>query len=320
MIPLDPVLIVYGQTTTIETPTRAVGSVYLDNRTQYYLKAKFDGTPISDWIPPDSARFFDLSNVTGFNSNIFLTPQIIGQTSTTINPATQQAVCTLYQPGEAVPPLVPLYPGVAALTVANQIINDGNVLGSSLVESTPSGNVQSFVVIKNDGTVQIWCISNGVVTEMLNIVPGGPSVPATVHFPNGIIVDAGAANITGNSQVTGQLQVSNGLGVTGGGFQATGNSQITGQFIVTDVSNFQKLLTASLGVAFTTGQITRVSHFSGTGPVTGAAHGLGTTPDVVIVQPNSSAVQSWAVNSGNASTINVVIGAGIAWAAVAIKF
>lgn len=94
----------------------------------------------------------------------------------------------------------------------------------------------------------------------------------------------------------------------------TTNGTITGTLGVTG------LLTASAGVALTTGKVTRQSLFTGTGPTSSQAHGLGTTPDIVIVMPNSSSVQSWAVNSIGATTCNIVVPAAIAWTAIALKF
>jgi hypothetical protein len=76
--------------------------------------------------------------------------------------------------------------------------------------------------------------------------------------------------------------------------------------------------------AFTVGKITRVSFFTGGGTQNNVAHGLGVTPDIVIVQyagnfGSPPANPAYYYNA-NTSTVNIVGQNGYSWLAVALKF
>ena len=79
-----------------------------------------------------------------------------------------------------------------------------------------------------------------------------------------------------------------------------------------------------LKLALTTGTVTRISRFSGTGSVTAASHGLGSTPDIILLQyagnfgspPDHPA---YYYNEGT-TTVHVVADTGYFWYGLAIKF
>ena len=79
-----------------------------------------------------------------------------------------------------------------------------------------------------------------------------------------------------------------------------------------------------LKLALTTGTITRISRFSGTGSVTAAAHGLGGTPDIILFNyagnfgsPPDHPIYYY--NEG-ATTVHVVADSTYFWYGLAIKF
>jgi hypothetical protein len=79
-----------------------------------------------------------------------------------------------------------------------------------------------------------------------------------------------------------------------------------------------------LTLGFTTGTITRMSRFSGTGSVTAAAHGLGGTPDIILFNyagnfgsPPDHPIYYY--NEGS-STVHVVADSTYFWYGLAIKF
>lgn len=73
----------------------------------------------------------------------------------------------------------------------------------------------------------------------------------------------------------------------------------------------------------TTGSITRISHFSGTGSGS-VSHGLGATPDIIVCTYagnfGTAPTQAIAWYSAGSSSVNVAAQSGYFWTGLAIKF
>jgi hypothetical protein len=65
-------------------------------------------------------------------------------------------------------------------TSSNTLINDGASLGTQILESTPQGYASSFLLMKNDGTLLVAAVSNGTVTDLIQVTPGGASTAAAL--------------------------------------------------------------------------------------------------------------------------------------------
>lgn len=84
--------------------------------------------------------------------------------------------------------------GSVSVTQPTQVLNDGFPLSTIVVEATPlgalSGGAQSYILIKNDGTMQVWCNSAGTLTKMVSVAPGNNSTAATATIDHASKADA----------------------------------------------------------------------------------------------------------------------------------
>ncbi len=92
-------------------------------------------------------------------------------------------------------------------------------------------------------------------------------------------------------------------------------------------NDIDNCLTGNLGLAkvlLTTGSIARIAKFSGTGSVTGATHGLGGTPDFVIIMYagsfGSPPTQVPSYVNTTSTTVDIAAQSAYSWLALAIKF
>lgn len=90
---------------------------------------------------------------------------------------------------------------------ASSVVNDGSPTGTNVLEATPTGSVDSFALIRNDGTVDFKAVSSNVETDMLHITPGDATHAAKIvlqllqtlgalSLDNGKLTTDGAGNLT----------------------------------------------------------------------------------------------------------------------------
>ena len=79
----------------------------------------------------------------------------------------------------ALPRLVNVGNQTGSGTVAT-LVNDGNAANTQIIEATAAGSSNSNVAITNDGSVVVRVQSNGVLTTVLTITPGGATTPASI--------------------------------------------------------------------------------------------------------------------------------------------
>ena len=168
-----------GQTYTVPLGASAtVGAVVIANESPYSVMASAGGG--GQWIVAQTADLV-ACDIQGFNGNLTLTTD--NYLSNAASAPSFLLYLTVYAPGEAIrgtypAPLVRLANG--SIGVATQLVNDGNTVGTNIIESTPAGAVNSYVLVRNDGTFDIMAISNNVLTDILHITPGGSATPASL--------------------------------------------------------------------------------------------------------------------------------------------
>lgn len=110
--------------------------------------------------------------------------------------------------------------GNIVTSTATNLVNDGNVAGTTIIESTQLGSTGSNVLIKNNGQVTISQFAGGTLTQLLAIIPGVTAGPLNANV---IIGDAShATNINGTLQVFGLLWAYDGIATQTSGGNLTG--------------------------------------------------------------------------------------------------
>src|SRR6266702_2686457 len=65
---------------------------------------------------------------------------------------------------------------------AGNIQNDGSINGTSIIEVTPSGAASSTIVMNSDGTLTIKGDVAGVLTTLLQLIPGAAAAASSVRL------------------------------------------------------------------------------------------------------------------------------------------
>ncbi len=87
----------------------------------------------------------------------------------------------------------------AVSSSTSNLINDGNIAGTQIIESTPTGAASSVISILNDGTIAIYGDVGGVLTPLVQTNPGAASFASSV-----LLGDANRrVEILGNLKVDG---------------------------------------------------------------------------------------------------------------------
>lgn len=201
----------------------------------------------------------------------------------------------------------------------DSVVNDGNPANTTVVEATQSGSSGSNVVITNSGTVTIAEFISSIYTKLLQIIPGdiapvrlGASGRNTQVLGDFTIFGDGYTgrlfiydHVTfpdTDGYITGEFGLKLGINSTLGNIldaQASGNTYLKAQNNIiaqtpngTDIASFNSsginLLAGKLNLL--TGAISRVSKFTAavTTTPTAFAHGLGDTPDIILLQPTGA--------------------------------
>lgn len=207
-LPLASLAVTGGQTYAVSVGSRGtVGAVVIANESPYSLQVSTGSGGL--WIVAQTADLVPCDS-TAFNGNLTITTD--NYLSNAANAPSFLVYMTAYAPGEAIrgtypAPLVRLANGGAAVTVASSVVNDNNAPGTNVLEATPAGSVDSYALIRNDGTVDFKAISQNVETDILHLTPGSVSLAAklAVRLLYGIGVtqlDSGKISTDGLGDVT----------------------------------------------------------------------------------------------------------------------
>ena len=251
------------------------GSMVVWNESNISLTLTFQ-TGDSAYIPAWGARKFYGS----YGGSIITWEQQAQLASN--QPPLSQVIVEVYAQGENTPDIFPqslasrqnnVGNASTVTTAASSIQNDGNVAGTSVIESTVSGDIPSCVTFSNDGILSI----------------GNATHPGSVSFDNGGITSNGAGTLTAVDLTAGTLTATNTAGgiITGSTLTLTGAlSTDAGKFISDGAGG----LTA-LSIALQHGSISRIAKagpFTVTTVLTAFNHGLTATPDFVIAMIDSA--------------------------------
>jgi len=326
--PLTP-----GQMTTVTVPNQGVSAVVITNESPYTLRVSIDGTSIVRWVHAFSANLVQMP--TGYTGNILFSPvEVLNNAS--LAPAYSVLVEAFghgEEPGVGYPFSLTRISNVGNTiplgTNTQQVINDGNTPNTPVVEATASGTTGgSNVLIDNSGNVTFADFVSAVRTVLFAIQAGqGITIGSANRF---VKIEPGA--IRGGSGGIGLGNTSTGRDV----LDATpANTYLKGpntvQFQVPDgttrvmvsssgltINSGGLALTGSGRINFSTGFLTRVSTFTGTGTGT-YPHNNNGTPFIVLVETTApGGSQTTGVSNITDTSVQVTCGAGMSFKALAL--
>lgn len=191
------------QTLTIGSKTdyfTGVGWEYITiiNESPYILDANFSGIgsiTIPAWFQED------IRMPSGYTGQVVLNPNnYLGLTQI----VSQLVSVNAWSPGELPSRqsvgLSQNFGNVVTSTATN-LVNDGNIAGTTIIESTQQGSTGSNILVKNNGQVTVSQFQGGTLTQLFAILPG---VTAGALNNNVIIGDSARSTlINGTLQVNG---------------------------------------------------------------------------------------------------------------------
>lgn len=227
--------LVAGTAVTIQLPNPStIQAIKLSNSSPFDLTISGFGTPGVENVPN--------------GTEYMLSAAVENTGSMSILPVNNAGVSgngycnlTIYYYGENVPkgtwPItIPVQIVQAKVSTVTTLVNDGNALGTQIIESTPSGAPGSTISVLNDGTVTIKGDVGGVLTALLSLLPGAAGGASSV-----ILGDAArTVEMLGKALVDGVLQVNGDVTLAGAGtgLSVTNNETIGGTLGVTGTSTF----------------------------------------------------------------------------------
>ena len=279
---------------TFKVPQSAYnGSMVIWNESNISLTLTFQ-TGDSAYIPAWGARKFYGS----YGGSIISWEQQAQLASN--QPPLSQVVVEVYAQGENIPDIFPQalsrqnnVGNASTVTTASvSVQNDGSVAGTSIVESTVTGDIPSCVTWSNDGILSI----------------GNATHPGSVSFDNGKITSNGAGLLTSHAISTPSLTATN----TAAGVVTGSTLTLTGA-ISTDAGKFTSDGAgglSALSIALQHGSISRIAKagpFTVTTVLTAFNHLLTATPDFVIamIDAGSAVGHSVYVDFGSFTTTQV---------------
>lgn len=212
---------------------------------------------------------------------------------------------------------------VPVSTSTDSIVNDGNVTGTTIIEATQSGSSGSNVLVDNSGNVTIQQYVSSTLTQLFKIVAGVATNGTNVFIStvNHVTSILGKLLVKDIITASGDLRLGRqgvDASVLDTGGADTYLKAASGQ-IFCQVGGVQKLgigndLTLNNG-----SRVTGMNQFSGTGSGT-YNHNSGGTPQWIGVQHNQGGSSTTGINSVNSTTVNVVMGTGAAFTALAVRY
>lgn len=258
---LGPLVIAANAATSFQTPNDGVKAILIGNESGLTVTITMESGGVQKTLYPSTLDWFQVNK--GFTGNIKITPTVIlNNISTFPSSSLIFDAIGLNDPEDA-----SMYPvslnrsmtvGGNVSTVggtSSAIANDNNVAGSQIIESTVKSDGASAVSLTNDAVFVL-----GDVAHPGSLTAAGP---ATIN--NSLFVSGGAFTTT----------------LDGG----PPNIVTDGHGRMTLAGTGMALTLSGGGLAFLTGSITRLSKFpaSLTNVATFFNHGLGDTPDIILI-------------------------------------
>lgn len=266
----DPSAAVTG--TFVPNLSNGIGKIVVWNESNWALDVTFtDGT--TDLAPAWTATIF---NLLGPSGKITWTQDTQLTAST---PPISKVWVVAYRNNEAIPGVFPLAlvrqanlgNSVNLSTSTTSLVNDANALATQIIESTPTGAASSTISVLNDGTVVLKGDVAGVLTALLQTIPGAAAGASSVKLGDAArtVEVLGALQVDGNADTTGTLTIDGASSLDNGQITSDGTGNLTVNQIL-----------------LTVGSLARISHIHVASlKSTGAsiAHGLGAVPTCAFI-------------------------------------
>ncbi len=302
MIAQGPYTLVAGVPQSISVnDAPSVAAVVVENDSPFTLTVNFGGAMLYP-VRPYIMERIDVANYMGWTGLLDFTPVA---STTFVNQPVQEVVFKLYKSGESIPGTYPVALGrianvgnaVPLVSSADSIQNTGNAPGTKIItaQDTASPGINSSM--DNSGAMNMVPESIGQYASVFAIQKGDASNPAKVNM-------GGATYTGGKPEVHIQTEHNGGIidviqTVPGGAGAAT------------------LIIGGNSAVAL---RLKNMAYFTGAGNGT-FTHGLGVTPDLVLIMPIGVTPTSVATTNYTATQVDVAVQGGIAnWRGVAIKF
>lgn len=305
--------------TTFEVPNRGIKAVLIGNESGLTVTITMESGGVQKTLYPSSVDWFQIND--GFTGNILINPTVILN-----NVATFPSSSLIFDAiGLNDPEDASQYPlqlnrntniGNQVNTVggiANSIQNDNSTVGTLIAEATVAGDSGSAVSLTNSGHLLLGTINNNGVLEIVGSL-GNVTVDSTgkLTVDNRILANLLIAE-TGNDLT---------LGVAAAHKLAF---QVNNADVVDINASGLSILSGKINLL--SGAFSRVSTFTGTIGSAGALfnHGLGATPDIVLIQETNTAgdLNTFTYDPASLTTTQVkIFGAGATprnFAAIAFK-
>jgi hypothetical protein len=216
-------------------------------------------------------------------------------------------------------------------TSSISISNTGNSPLTPIIEVQPSDATSNTIYCDNSGNFTVFSDNAGSLSSLLQLI-GGAS-PAVIIGNSGLLAQVlGSLTIAGNGIINGQLTTGDVLLVSSGSdpkisSDSSGDINLdvpAGTRIMqinsggVDLTTVGKYALTAKAINFTTGSLSRVSQFSGTGNGT-FNHGLGVTPDYfcTLACNTSNSSQTIGIAGKTSTQCTVTTGGGLGWSATA---
>jgi hypothetical protein len=218
---------------------------------------------------------------------------------------------------------------VPVSTSTTQLINDGNIPSTTLIEATPSDAVSSTWQADVSGNLQIKSDNAGTLTNLLQLISG-----ATPKVLTGAA--ATLTEVLGNLSVDGNATLNNVLNVSGTSnlngingttlFLSGGKVFGPGGWVWIDFSDNVNMKITPNGGTFTIGSgslkfqdgslCNQIHRFTGTGSGT-FNHNCSATPNAIEITTSVVGSQTMGYDSVTGTQVHVTTGAGLAWVGIA---
>jgi len=208
-------------------------------------------------------------------------------------------------------------------TSASSIVNDGNVAGTQIIESTVTGDAGgSAVTLTNNAVMVLGDVANpGSLTMKGPLTTSGViTSTSTVSLDSGTLTSDGAGNLTCtavlfNEKAIPRAKIS---GDAGGNINYDlPNGTRVAQLLTTGVFSTIGGLTITGGkIQLIIGTITKMTALSGTGNATVNTN-TAQVPNCVCFDPCTLSGSSQTIGGTLAASTVVTTGSGLAWAAMA---
>lgn len=319
--PLAPIVNSVNVTFPSGSQTKAVE---IDNLTPNVIQINFSGQFGQSYMKPYTTKYV---NVPGFgNGNIQINVEATmagsGQAPLNLIGVVSYGVEDPDRPDGVISYgfLSAISNGTTVMAVASKVINDGNATNTPVVEATPGANGSSSVLLTNDGKLTL----GDSINQNGNIqVNGTVAVSGVMNPQNNLVVGGSITSQGDHIIVTGKIgKVASGDIIDAGGLdtfiKGTNSVRLQAPNGTTDATLTNTGLVINNGTLTLNGQrITAVKGFNGSSTST-ITHGMGGTPNQVIVTPNTNAV-CWVTSvTSTQFTINTSVATG--WFAVAFIF